>query len=101
VDPNREYGEYGVLYDGCKELYGASVDADGLESDGGRAGNEGGSEDELVVVDGDAAAMIVAGVAAAVLRSQGLGGDAISRAQCSPLPTTTRDKKTCESGTAG
>jgi hypothetical protein len=61
VDPKREYGEYGVLYDGCKELYGASVDADELESDGGRAGTEGGSENS-------------------VLRSQGLGGDAISRA---------------------
>lgn len=49
-----------------------------MERAGGRAGTEGGSEDELVIVDDDAAAIVAAGAAAAVPRSQGLGGDAIA-----------------------
>lgn len=58
-------------------------DIDGLESAGGRAGTEGGSEeDKFVIVDDEAAGIVAAGAAAAaaVPRSQGLGGEAISRA---------------------
>jgi hypothetical protein len=64
------------------------VGADGLERAGGRAGTEGGSEeDEFAIVDGDAAAIVAAGAAAAVPRSQGLGGDAIT------VPTVDDDKR--------
>lgn len=57
-------------------------DIDGLESAGGRAGTEGGSEeDKFVIVDDEAAGIVAAGAAAAAaVRSQGLGGEAISRA---------------------
>lgn len=59
-----------------------------MERAGGREGTEGGSEeDELVTVDDDAVAIVTAGAAAAVPRSQGLGGDAIT------VPTVDDDKR--------